>query len=578
MTLQETIGESDSGVPLTNRDEIDECIAGGRLVVLCHTTEQAAMLGDLGVPSCAPSIPLIEFTDHVTDILNFFADADLVILQDGDEFWRRYSENLSRLMYGNAKRIRLMAAVENYASAEIFFETLRKVPDVVGVVSDEPNISPFDRRSDMTDGLLDESKEPEQTKSNFGAIFFNDIGVGKVQYHWVVKGVIPAGQVVITFGDSGSGKSFDTIDMDICIARGKFFGPYRTKRGLCIYVAAEAQVGFGKRVAGYRKEHQIADDEEVPFVLLTKKPTIFKDEKEIDRLIQECLFIAKYFPELKLVKITIDTISAVSEGMNENASESVSIMRARLDKLKDATGATVHAIHHKPKGLHGVGPRGHGSWTADVETTIEYDKDDQHVGLGPPMHTAIVRKQREGESGLKWQFTLPKIELGIDDDGDKITTCVKKWETDRADLNSSAKRMSAKRLYILRNLISYVDDHGRDSLEHVKGLPPGRKMVELKLWREHLRETTIAGSHETDKTKVVDSLRHAINNAIPVFTNEGYMGMFNETPEQGGRSWIWWTGKSTEGGFAARRRADQALAEGPPDDDTPPPGDGDLPL
>jgi hypothetical protein len=56
------------------------------------------------------------------------------------------------------------------------------------------------------------------------------------------------------------------------------------------------------------------------------------------------------------------------------------------------------------------------------------------------------------------------------------------------------------------------------------------------------------------------------------------MGMFNETPEQGGRSWIWWTGKSTEGGFAARRRADQALAEGPPDDDTPPPGDGDLPL
>src|SRR5882724_11771184 len=248
--------------------------------------------------------------------------------------------------------------------------------------------------------------------SKFGAQRWEDIGTAGAAscYAWLVEDVIPLNEISMAFGDSGTGKSFDMFDMAMCIARGIKFNGHNVERGLVIYVAAEAGKGFAKRKIAYAIQHQLEPSEPLPFVLLTKRPDFFHDDSDAVALSEEIAAISRRY-KLPLVLIVIDTLSALAPGMNENASQDVSMVRRRLVMLQDRFNAATVLVHHKPK--NGTTPRGHGSLTADFETTIEFETvGDRRTERGKTIHRATVRKQREGKSGISWDFTLPVIEVG----------------------------------------------------------------------------------------------------------------------------------------------------------------------
>src|SRR5581483_5323891 len=78
--------------------------------------------------------------------------------------------------------------------------------------------------------------------------------------------------------------------------------------------------------------------------------------------------------------------------------------------------AAVLIVHHSGKD-ETRGARGHSSFKAALDTEIEVVAKDN-------LHVATVTKQRDLPGGDKFAFRLKVVELGQDEDGDAVTTCV----------------------------------------------------------------------------------------------------------------------------------------------------------
>lgn len=257
--------------------------------------------------------------------------------------------------------------------------------------------------------------------SKLGGMRWSEIGsIGAPQYAWVVENIIPVGEPILIFGDSGTGKSFSTFYMALCIARGEKFYGANVEQGLVVYVAAEGGKGFTKRKTAYCNYYNLSDAE-VPFYLITKKPDFFSSDDGVNLLIAEIEAICRLY-KVPLRLIVLDTLSALTPGMNENASADVSRVRARLQKVVDAFGVATAFVHHTAKG--GTTPRGHGSLTADFETTIHFTTTDIKNNDGLPVHRATGGKQREEAKGKSWEFVLPVVVVGKNKWGNPETSCV----------------------------------------------------------------------------------------------------------------------------------------------------------
>src|SRR5882762_1343460 len=297
--------------------------------------------------------------------------------------------------------------------------------------------------------------------SRFGAQRWEDIGTAGAAscYAWLVEDVIPLNEISMAFGDSGTGKSFDMFDMGMCIARRIKFNGHNVEHGLVIYVAAEAGKGFAKRKIAYAIQHQLEPSEPLPFVLLTKRPNFFQDDADVLALIDEITAIRRSY-EVPLVLIVIDTMSAITQGMDEISGKDQSFVRKRLLMLQEKFNAAVVVVHHKPK--NGSSPRGHGSITADIETTIEFETvGDRRSDLNKPIHRATVRKQREGKSGISWEFTLAVIEVGRNKWGNPETSCAVAPCINAAPRTATGFHATPTDMLLMRALFDALTEHGQ---------------------------------------------------------------------------------------------------------------------
>lgn len=370
--------------------------------------------------------------------------------------------------------------------------------------------------------------------SRFGGVRWEDIGApGSAKYEWLIEDIIPKGETVLIFGDSGTGKTFQTFDMCMCVARGLQFYGRNVEPGLVVYVAAEAGKGFSKRKLAYAMHHQLDRSEPLPFYLMTKRPDFFGSDTDVDLLIAEIKAIARTYRE-KLALIALDTMSAITPGMNENASADVSRVRSRIVRVNDEfpEAATI-LVHHKPKG--GSTPRGHGSLTGDYETTIEFSTTELKSIEGLPVHKATCVKQREGKKGQTWQFTLPIVEVGRNKWGNPETSCVvlpyaggesgtvygfRANKTERAFLEAMFEALTEK------------------SEPPPPGLPFSiTRATPLSLVREKMRERYI--QTVDDSTKADNRFRQAFKRAGDTLKLGGVIGYRNPL--------VWLTGKPVHG-------------------------------
>lgn len=258
--------------------------------------------------------------------------------------------------------------------------------------------------ADDFDALM---SEVDTEKTKFRVVPAGEFSQGKPP-GWIVKGVLPRAELAVLFGESGSGKSFVTLDLAAAIARGIDWRGHRVKQGRVVYIAAEGGGGFRNRLSAYALHHGI-DLSTIPFGIIHASPNFLnpKDASEVSAAI-----VASGKADL----IVVDTFAQVTPGANENAADDVGKALSHCKRIHEATGATVLLIHHSGKDSS-RGARGWSGLRAAADAELE-------VVRSAAGRMLRVSKQKDGDDSGEWGFDLQPVTIGVDEDGDPIDSCV----------------------------------------------------------------------------------------------------------------------------------------------------------
>lgn len=113
--------------------------------------------------------------------------------------------------------------------------------------------------------------------------------------------------------------------------------------------------------------------------------------------------------------IVLDTLSKTLGAGKENTDD-LALYVANCGAIAAEFGCCVLPVHHRPKDAESTEPRGHGSLKAGADTVIL-------VEAGNPKRARIT-KQKDDEERELLLFDLQRVELGVDDEGDPVTSCV----------------------------------------------------------------------------------------------------------------------------------------------------------
>lgn len=229
---------------------------------------------------------------------------------------------------------------------------------------------------------------------------------------YIVKGLLGINAMSVIYGPSNSGKTFFALDLAYHIAIGTPWRGMRVKQSAVLYLAAEGGRGVVNRIAALRQSHGVCD---VPLALRRAGLDLLHNQANLQELVELAHETRAKLPGAPLV-IVIDTLSRVIAGGDENSAADMTAFIRNVDAIREFTGAHVCIVHHTGKDA-ARGARGHSSLRAATDTEIE-------VGNDGGARAAMVTKQRDYTGGETFAFTLKSVQLGHDQEGDEVTSCI----------------------------------------------------------------------------------------------------------------------------------------------------------
>ncbi len=326
---------------------------------------------------------------------------------------------------------------------------------------------------------------------------------------YFIKNVIPGGSFVLVYGISGSGKTFFVGYAALCIATAREFLGQRTLRALVVYVAPENPQSVAERFAGMRDELGIDDAD---LVMISGDLDMLSKEA-FSALLMTLQGIVEAHGEIGVV--VVDTVSQAMPGADENSPEGMTSFVQACQRIRLDFGCTVVAVHHGGKDER-AGARGHSSLRAACDVEIKI------VEVGG-QRIAELTKVRDGATGLQMPFSLRPISVGIDEDGDAITTCVVESvaATTAAAVQRPRKPKGPVQVLVWEALLRMVDARGRVP-PHLGPLSAARGVTIDVLREEAYRSMQqIDGKHR--------STRFA--SALSSLNADGFIGQRDE--------WVW---------------------------------------
>lgn len=313
---------------------------------------------------------------------------------------------------------------------------------------------------------------------------------------YTVKHLVAPGDVAAIIGPPGCGKSMLAPYLAYRVAQGRHVFGMRTKQGRTLYVAAEDARGMRQRVHALKLTHGDAPDFAMVDVGSLRDAATVAD-------------LMAAVTDWKPVMVVIDTLGAAFAGMDENSAADMGEVVALARKLS-GQGCAVILIHHIAK--HGDGsPRGHSVLNGTL---------DMSLSLAPRGEDGVVRgamlKNRNGTTDRTIAFRFVAVELGEDDDGDKITAPMA-VELDPDEQRAAPPKLSptdARAIDILRVLI---DGQGVD-------VPGGQRRVPEQAWRDACEDQRLSPADLQDSRNRV--VRRTISALLSAKRVEAGGGMF----------------------------------------------------
>lgn len=386
--------------------------------------------------------------------------------------------------------------------------------------------------------------------SKFGAVTWDQMDAPGPQHKWLVKGLLTEGELSMLAGASASGKSFLMIDLAMAVAQGQPWFGRKVAKGGVIYQAGEGAAGLRrKRIPAYRRHNDLSASDDIPFVLLPGRVNLWDGAAHTADLIAEIKHWAGRMADpLKL--IIIDTLAKAMTGGDEISGKDMGMVFERCEMIRAETGATVLLGHH----MNAIGEkvRGHTSIKANLESVLVCRMATMAGGRGQPdtpitdtnnrkVRELVIDKAKEGESDIKpFRFVLRAVEIGRDEDGDPVTSCVVQppagEEIERRE-SGQKKQLNVKLSIALRALTAATEKLGRFAPAHVENPPQGPNCVTLAEWRDEMA-LLIAGESE-DPDALKERTKKARDRAADELINRNYIRKAGD--------WVWRTGRRVPG-------------------------------
>ena len=195
--------------------------------------------------------------------------------------------------------------------------------------------------------------------------------------------------------------------MAAAIAEGRDWFGYRVSPCPVVYVCLEGAAGFRLRVAAWEQQHGRTLPAGLRLVL---QPFKLTEPQDVADMATAVLTAGEGAVTI------IDTLNAAAPEADENTSADMGRILEAAKALQRMTGGLVVLVHHTGKDAS-KGLRGHSSLFAALDAAVEVLRDG-------PRREWRVAKAKDGIEGAAYAFGLDRVELGDDDDGEPMSSCV----------------------------------------------------------------------------------------------------------------------------------------------------------
>jgi hypothetical protein len=247
-------------------------------------------------------------------------------------------------------------------------------------------------------------------------------------------------------GQWGTAKTFCALDLSVSVMTMEAFAGRRVVRqGGVLFIAPEGAYEIPVRLRGLVEgklkgldfarvltDAKAIDSKRLPIAWIDECPPLVSKEA-VAALTLTANAVAERLRrefDLPLGLIVVDTVAASSGVTDENAAaENHRVMNA-LESLSKQTGAFVLGVDHFGKMVE-TGTRGSSAKEAAADVVLAMLAERDISGALSNTRMA-VRKLRGGATGAETPYSLEEVALGEDRYGEPVTTCIVKWDLDRA--------------------------------------------------------------------------------------------------------------------------------------------------
>lgn len=233
--------------------------------------------------------------------------------------------------------------------------------------------------------------------------------------NYIIKGWLWSGIDAQIFGHTNTGKTFLSLHLGVHVAAGAPWFSQRVKQGGVLYLPYEGVMALPRRLAALRTRYPDLPWGSMPFAWLGMNAPLVADRVQDQdalpgrkRLQAAVLKFAEKYGAPPALAI-VDTYSRAIGGSASDealAGKFASMARA----LAETYGTTMLRVHHPG---HADSQRARGSYAIGAGLDV-----DIRVSEG----LIEAPKQRDAEKN-RLGFRLEVVQLGVDQDGDPITSC-----------------------------------------------------------------------------------------------------------------------------------------------------------
>lgn len=249
---------------------------------------------------------------------------------------------------------------------------------------------------------------------------WSDDPKGDKPIQWLLKGILPRQGVAIIYGPPKSGKSFVALDLSARLACAlPWFNVRTPKEPLgTLLLLGEGAGTVRTRLAAF-KTANASPTPPLAWAMVANLASAAGIATARGIIGETAKGMAERGTRLGL--IVVDTLASALGLEDENSAPQVTAALKALEALAVEFDVAVLGIHHAGKSGQ---DRGSSAFRAACDVMLSVERSEALPGQPANHRQLAVVLNRNGEGDWTANFRLDRVVLGIDEDGDEITSCV----------------------------------------------------------------------------------------------------------------------------------------------------------